>query len=200
MTGYGTHQFYPHNVVDSTIPGFANPLPYVTMGYGHQAYYSYELPGVNSDVQIFQGVYDNPPPYTTVNPQCCRADTTENDSPSRGDGKNRSTVKPTSLLRRNSTASTQNSRYEDFHGGPQEMRDILAESPELDRVDDSLRNKFFSKQPKTNVTSPKSRQASNSRRKHEARFICPFEDCSDDFTRKHNLDSEYSIRFDIVSF
>ena len=77
------------------------------------------------------------------------------------------------------------------------MRDMLAE---LESVDDSLRNKLFSKKPKANVTSAKSREASNSRRKHHARFTCPFEDCNDDFTRKHNLDSEYSIRLDIVSF
>jgi len=115
------------------------------------------------------------------------------------DIKFRSTVKPTGLLRRSSTASTQNTRYDlNFDGGPQEMRNQLVE---LESVNGSRREKlYFSKEPKANVTSDRSRNASNSRRTHEAKFTCPFEGCNSTFTRKHNLDSERSMVFDIMSF
>jgi len=53
-------------------------------------------------------------------------------------------------------------------------------SPEPESVDDSLRNKFFSKKPK--VTSAKAPEA---------------RDCNDDFTWRVNRDSELSICFDI---
>ena len=125
--------------------------------------------------------------------------TPNKDTPGRPvDTKCRSTVKPTGLLIRNSTASAQNARYDlNFNGGPEDMRNQLVE---LESVNGNLQEKFFSKEPKANVTSAKSREASDSRRKNEAKFTCPFEGCNGNFTRKHNLDSECSICFDIMSF
>jgi len=120
-------------------------------------------------------------------------DITNNDSPNSVHNKIRSTVKLTNLLRRNeSTVGTQNHRY-GFYGGPEKLRDMLAD--ELENVDDSLRNRLLSKKAKAKVASPKFRKVSNQRRKHQARFICPFEHCNDDFTRKVNLDSECSFRY-----
>ena len=105
------------------------------------------------------------------------------------------TVKPTKLLKRNSMASTPNARYDlNFHGGPEEMRNQLVE---LGSVDGNVLKACFSKEPKVNVTSAKSREVSNSRRTCEAKFTCPFEGCNGSFTRKHNLDSECSMRFDM---
>ena len=66
---------------------------------------------------------------------------------------------------------------------------------ELESVNGSLPVKY-SKEPKADITSAKPREA---RRKYGAMFTCPFEGCNDDFTRKHNLDSECSICFDITS-
>jgi len=204
MIGHGTQYPYHHGVVSSygTVAGCTNPMPSMlqpvvhptvgNVGYPYNAYYG--LPVVaNSNVQ--DEAYHNLFPSTTVNPSHFYH---TDDSPSRVDRKTRSIgVKPTNLLTRNSTTSTQNARYDmNFDGGPQEMRDQLVE---LKDVDVSLREKCFSKEPKANVTSDKSRRASNSRRTHEAKFTCPFEGCNDNFTRKHNLDSERSIHIDIMS-
>jgi len=161
----------------------------------------YELPGVtNGNALIFDKGYHDPLKSTTVNPShFCRTDTTNDDSPSHCDRKIRSTVKPTDFLRGKSTISAQNAKCDlNFDGGPQEMRDMLAGSRELESVDDSLRDKYFSKKPKAKVTSSKSREASDSRRKHEARFTCPFKSCNGDFTRKHNLNSECNKRFNHI--
>jgi len=125
--------------------------------------------------------------------------TPNKDTPGRPvDTKCRSTVKPTGLLMRNSMASAQNARYDlNFNGGPEDMRNQLVR---LESVNGNLQEKCSSKEPKANVTSAKSREASDSRRKNEAKFTCPFEGCNGNFTRKHNLDSECSICFDIMSF
>jgi len=91
-------------------------------------------------------------------------------------------------------------RYDlNFNGDPQEMRNQLVQ---LESANGNLRDKCFSKEPKANirVTSAKSREANDSRRKHEANFTCPFAGCNGNFTRKHNLDGECSKCFDIMSF
>src|SRR6266496_4110823 len=54
-------------------------------------------------------------------------------------------------------------------------------------------SKVFSKRSRDRVASPRVRQASRARRKHEARFECPFKDCNSDFTRRHNLDSKHLV-------
>jgi len=127
--------------------------------------------------------------FTTDNPLTFSPADTNNDSPSRVQSKTRSIVKPTNRLW---SPSTLDARYDmNFDGGPLEMREQPVES---ESVDDGLQ-KYFSNIPKEHVTSAKSRQA---RRKQEARFTCPFEGCNSSFTRKHNLDSECSIRFDVM--
>jgi len=109
----------------------------------------------------------------------------------RGRPVDRSTVKPTGLFKlvRNLASRLI------FSGDPQDMRNQVVE-PES--VNGNLQVKY-SKEPKADVTSAKSREASNSRTKYEGKFTCPFEGCNDNFTRKHNLDSECSICFDITS-
>jgi len=54
-------------------------------------------------------------------------------------------------------------------------------------------HKIFSKNAKNRVTSVKIGQASAARRKHEARFSCAIEGCNSNFTRRHNLNSGYSV-------
>ena len=207
MIGQGTHDFYPHDVVSSygiisdytnSDPSMLQPMagPSTVGNVGYPPYHDYY--GPNSK-PVFHEPYQNPFPSTTVNPsQFYQTDVTNNDSANRVDRKTGSIVKPTSLLRRDSTASTHNARYDlNFDGGPQEMRNRLVG---LEDVDVSLREKRFSKEPKASVTSDKSRRASDSRRRHEAKYTCPLEGCNDNFTRKHNLDSEHTIRIDIMRF
>ena len=154
-------------------------------GYPYHVHY-----GPNSK-PVFHEAYQN----TTFDPS--QLYQTNNDSLNRVDRKTGSIIEPTNLLRRNSTASTQNDRYDlNFNGGPLEMR---SRQVEPEGVGVSLREKRFSKEPKANVTSDKSREASDSRRR-QAVFTCPLEGCNDNFTRKHNLDSEHTIRIDIMRF
>lgn len=108
-------------------------------------------------------------------------DTTNNDSSCQSIFP--SPVAPATFLRRASTPSVQYN----FDEGPQEMRNRLAASH---GVDANLVGKYFSKEAKANVATPKSRRASAARRKSAAKFTCSFEGCSSDFTRKHNLDSK----------
>jgi hypothetical protein len=97
-------------------------------------------------------------------------------------------IKPTCLL-------------PDYNGGdtnfvnggqdPQYQRDprVMRECLMLQAEGKPL-NEAFRKSAKDVVASPNTRKASCARRKYAAKFKCPIDGCNDDFTRKHNLDSE----------
>lgn len=77
---------------------------------------------------------------------------------------------------------------------PYAMREHWIQVARSSHVNESDVGKVFSKNPKTRVATPNTLRASALRRKHPAKFKCPVNGCLDDFTRKHNLESMYTIR------
>jgi len=74
--------------------------------------------------------------------------------------------------------------HRDFNGNPKQLRKIL-------RSQYGGHAQVFSKNVKKDVTSSSVIQASAARRKCEARFVCPIEGCTNNFTRRHNLNGKH---------
>ena len=99
-------------------------------------------------------------------------------------------IKPTCLLPDHNGADTYfvnrgRGPSFDWQRDPRAMRKCLMLQAEGKPLTETFR-----KSAKDIVASPNARKASSARRKHAARFKCPIDGCNDDFTRKHNLDSE----------
>jgi hypothetical protein len=98
-------------------------------------------------------------------------------------------IKPTRLLPNYNGVDTYSVNHGDpsydWQRDPRAMRECL-----MLQADGKPLTETFRKSAKDVVASPNTRKASSARRKHAARFKCPIDGCNDDFTRKHNLDSE----------
>jgi len=101
-------------------------------------------------------------------------------------------IKPTSLLPNCSGVDIYfvnhgNPSY-DWQRDPRAMRECL-----MLQANGKPLTETFRKSAKDVVATPNTRKASSARRKHAARFKCPIDGCNGDFTRKHNLDSEWCV-------
>ena len=86
--------------------------------------------------------------------------------------------------------STSNSEDPDYKKNPEAMRNSwMANYSQF--VDGSKVYKIFSKHAKEKVATINTIKASVARRRNPAKFKCSIQGCGADFTRKHNLESEF---------